>query len=181
MTIYPVAFRERALALVDGGRSLGEVAELLDAGTAPCNHGPNVALLAALTPAGIGPSVVVSGAVDRPAFEAFVEQLLVPSLRPGRVVDWDNLSVHKGVRARALLADVGCHLLFLPPDSPGFNRIEPAFAVLKTHRRRRAARTPARPERAIGHGPDATTPDDARAFFAHCGDSFRDHSFRNRV
>src|SRR5262249_21386936 len=71
-------------------------------GAVPRNHGPNVALLAALTPAGIGPSVVVSGAVDRPAFEAFVEQLLVPSLRPGQVVVWDNLSVHKGERARAL-------------------------------------------------------------------------------
>jgi transposase len=34
MTTDPVEFRERALALIDGGRSIGEVADLLAVGTA---------------------------------------------------------------------------------------------------------------------------------------------------
>jgi transposase len=150
-------------------------------GAVPRNHGPNVTLLAALTPAGIGPSLVVTGAVDRPAFEAFVEQLLVPRLRPGQVVIWDNLSVHTGARARALLEAAGCRLLFLPPYSPDFNPIEPAFAALKADLRQRAARTPEALEQAIGVGLDSITAHDARAFFAHCSYPLKDHSFRNRV
>jgi transposase len=150
-------------------------------GAAPRNHGPNVTLLAALAPGGIGPSLVVAGAVDRAVFADFVAELLVPSLRPGQVVVWDNLSVHKGDRARALVEAAGCRLRFLPPYSPDFNPIEPAFAALTTDLRRAAARPPAALERAIGDGLDAITPDHARAFFAHCGYPLRDHSFRNRV
>jgi transposase len=150
-------------------------------GSAPRNHGPNVTLLAALTPAGIGPSVVFPGATDRLAFEAFVAQFLVPSLCPGQVVIWDNLSVHKGERARSLIEAAGCHLLFLPPYSPDCNPIEPAFAKLKSDLRRAAARTPAALEAAIGAGLNAVTPQDARAFFAHCGYPLRDHAFRKTV
>jgi transposase len=148
---------------------------------APRNHGPNVTLLAALTPDGIGPSLVVAGAVDRPAFEAFVAEFLVPSLRPGQVVVWDNLGVHKGERARRLIEDAGCDLRFLPPYSPDFSPIEPAFAALKVDLRRAEARTEAALLPAIGDGLDAITPAHARAFFAHCGYPLRDHSFRNRV
>jgi transposase len=150
-------------------------------GAAPRNHGPNVSLLAALTPDGIGPSLVVAGAVDRPVFEAFVAELLVPRLRPGQVVVWDNLSVHKGERARALVEAAGCHLRFLPPYSPDFSPIEPAFAALKADLRRAEARTAPALEEAIGAGLAAVTPADARAFFAHCGYPLRDHPFRNRV
>lgn len=150
-------------------------------GTAPRNHGPNVALLAALTPDGIGPSPVVTGAGARPVFEAFVAEFLVPSLRPGQVVTWDNLSGHKGERARALVEAAGCHLRFLPPYSPDFNPSEPAFAALKADLRRAEARTEAAPLPAIGDGLPAVTPADARACFAHCGYPLPDHPFRNRV
>jgi transposase len=150
-------------------------------GTAPRNRGPNVTLLAALTPAGIGPGLVVAGAVDRPLFEAFVDRLLVPSLRPGQVVVWDNLSVHKGERARTLIEAAGCHLLFLPPYSPDFNPIEPAFSALKADLRRAEARTREALLPAIAAGLEAITPADARGFFAHCGYPLRDHTFRNPV
>jgi transposase len=128
-----------------------------------------VTLLAALTPTGIGPSVVFEGATDRPAFDAFVEQVLVPSLRPGQVVVLDNLSAHKGARARQLIEGVGCRLLFLPAYSPDFNPIELAFATLKTHLRAVAARTFETLVAAIGQALAAITGVDARAFFAHCG------------
>ncbi len=105
----------------------------------------------------------------------------MPRLRPGQVVVWDQLDVHKSERARALIEAAGCRLLFLPGYSPDFTPIEPAFAALKADLRRRAARTAAALERAIGDGLDAITPSDARGFFAHCRYPLRDHPFRNRV
>jgi transposase len=138
-------------------------------GAAPRNHGPNVSLLAALTPNGIGPSLVVAGAVDRPVFEAFVAELLVPRLRPGQVVVWDNLSVHKGERARALIEAAGCHLRFLPPYSPDFNPIEQAFSKVKGILRRAEARTRAALIEAMGRSLSAVTARDTRGFFDHCG------------
>src|SRR5262249_11444134 len=104
-----------------------------------------------------------------------------PRLRPGQVVVWDNLGVHKGERARALLEAAGCRRLFLPPYSPDFNPIEPAFAALKADLRRAEARTEATLLPAIGDGLAAITPADARGFFAHCGYPLPDHAFRKPV
>jgi transposase len=138
-------------------------------GSAPRNRGPNVTLLAALTPAGIAAPLVVEGAADGAVFAASVRQALAPALRPGQVVVLDNLSVHKDAQARAAVAAAGCRLLFPPASSPDFNPIESAFAKLKTHPRRAAAREFEPLVDAIGEGLAAITPADARGFFAHCG------------
>jgi transposase len=138
-------------------------------GAAPRNHGPNVTLLATLTPTGVGPGVVFEGAADRLACEAFVEQFLVPSLRRGQVVVLDNLSAHKGERLRRLIEGKGCRLLFLPPYSPDFNPIELAFAKVKARLRRAAARERPALAAAIGEALAAVTAAAARGFFAHCG------------
>ncbi len=138
-------------------------------GSAPRNHGRNVTLLAALAPTGIEAPFAIEGAIDGPAFAAYVEQALVPTLRPGQVVVLDNLSAHKGERVRDLVAAAGCRLLFLPPYSPDFNPIELAFAKLKERLRRTAARTYDALVDAIGDALDTVTTADARAFFAHCG------------
>jgi len=138
-------------------------------GSAPRNHGPNVTLLAALTPDGIGPAMAIEGAVDGAVFAAYLQQVLLPALRPGQVVVLDNLSVHKTASVRALVEAAGCRLLFLPAYSPDFNPIEWAFAKLKDRLRRAAARTPAALIAAIGDGLAAITAADARAFFAASG------------
>ncbi|MDP9356638.1 MAG: IS630 family transposase [Chloroflexota bacterium] len=138
-------------------------------GQAPRNHGPNVTLLAALTPAGMGPALVVERAADGPAFETYVGEVLAPNLRPGQTVVLDNLSVHKSERVRDLVEAAGCRLLFLPPYSPDFTPIEPAFAKLKQRLRRAAARTFDDLVAAMGEALDAITDTDARGFFAHCG------------
>lgn len=143
-------------------------------GTVPRNHGPNVTLLATLTPSGIDAPLAVAGATDRLVFEAYVERILVPSLRAGQTVVLDNLSVHKGGRIRALIEAAGCRLLFLPPYSPDFTPIEQAFAKIKTHLRRLAARTFDALVTAIGEAIDTVTPTDAHGFFAHCGYRLKD-------
>jgi hypothetical protein len=138
-------------------------------GRVPRGRREQVTLLAALTPAGLAAPLLLPGALDRLACDAWVAQALVPVLRPGQVVVLDNLSVHKGARARRLIEDAGCRLLFLPRSSPDFNPIEPAFAKVKQALRRAEARSFEGLVGAAKAALDAVTPADARAFFAAAG------------
>jgi hypothetical protein len=61
---------------------------------------------------------VLDGAMNRDAFEAYVEQLLAPTLSQGDCMILDNLSSHKSDRARELIEARGAKLVFLPPYSP---------------------------------------------------------------
>ncbi len=138
-------------------------------GTVPRNHGPNTTVFAALSLEGITAAMTLEGAADRAAFDVFVEQVLAPTLTPGQLVIWDNLSVHKSAEAARLLAERGCRLLFLPPYSPDFAPIEQAFSKLKTALRRTGARTRETLDEAIAAGLATITAADAQAWFAHCG------------
>ncbi len=122
-----------------------------------------------LGPQGIATALAIEGAATREVFDGFVEHLLVPALRPGQAVVLDNLAVHKSAAAQALVAAVGCRLLFLPPYSPDFNPIEPIFAKVKTALRAAAARTPDALLEATKAALDAVTAADAAGCYADCG------------
>ncbi len=101
----------------------------------PCGHWETHTVIAALRLEGLGASAVFDGPIDNPSFLAYVEQILVPTLRPGDVVVRDNLAVHTQPEVRAAIEHAGAHLRFLPPYSPDFNPIELAFAKLKAFMR----------------------------------------------
>lgn len=84
---------------------------------------------------------VIPGAMDRDAFNIYVETQLAPTLAPGDIVILDNLSVHKSAKAEAAVHARRAWMLFLPQYSPDLNPIEMAFAKLKAHLRKAAART----------------------------------------
>ena len=138
-------------------------------GRVPRGRREAISWLATLTTQGIGESLLVRGAVDRLVFEAFVERVLVPSLRPGQIVVLDNLSVHKSARAKALIEAVGGHLVFLPTYSPDLNPIEQAFAKSKQALRRVGARSWESVVAAVGETLRTITETDARAFFTDAG------------
>jgi len=138
-------------------------------GRVPRGRREAISWLATLTTHGMGESLLVRGAVDRSVFEAFVERVLVPSLRPGQIVILDNLSVHKSARANALIHAAGCQLVFLPTYSPDLNPIEPAFAKTKQALRRGAARSWESVVAAVGDALRTVTEADARAFFTDAG------------
>lgn len=138
-------------------------------GMVPRNHGPNTTLVAAVSLEGVTAAMTLDGAMDRDAFDVFVERVLGPCLRPGQVVIWDNLSVHKSAVAQRVIAARGCQLLWLPPYSPDFAPIEQAFSKLKTALRQTGARTREALEAAIAVGLATITAADVRAWFAHCG------------
>ena len=117
----------------------------------------------------MGPSLAVEGATTAAVFEAYVEKVLVPTLRPGRIVVMDNLSAHKGDRVRKLIEERGCELLYLPPYSPDLNPIEEAFSKIKGILRKAEARSREALIEAMGSALDAITSQDVRGFFEHCG------------
>ena len=98
-------------------------------------------LIAGLTQDALIAPWVIKGAMDGPAFAAYVEKVLVPELEPGTVVILDNLATHKNAAAAKAMLDAGCWFLYLPPYSPDLNPIEQAFSKLKAHLRRIGART----------------------------------------
>ena len=147
-------------------------------GRVPRGRREAIAWLATLTATGIGESLLVRGAVDRCVFDAFVEQVLVPSLHPGHIVVLANLSVHKSARAKALIEAAGCQVVFLPTYSPDFNPIEQAFAKTKQALRRVGARTWEGVCTAVSDALTTITAADARAFFAAAGFLFHAHSLR---
>jgi transposase len=138
-------------------------------GRNPRNHGPNISVVAALTPAGIGATFVLPGAVDGAAFAAYAVRILAPSLRPGQVVILDNLSAHKSEVARTAVEAAGARLLFLPPYSPNFTPIELAFAKVKERLRTAAERIPDGLLAATAVAIDTVSAADAHGFYAHCG------------
>ena len=84
---------------------------------------------------------VIPGAMERTAFNTYLATQLAPTLQPGDVVILDNLSVHKSAKAEAAVRARGAWMLFLPQYSPDLNPIKMAFAKLKAHLRKAAART----------------------------------------
>jgi transposase len=94
-----------------------------------------------MTLEGMGPSLAVTGSVNTTVFEAYLKQVLLPHLRPGRILVIDNLSAHKSERVRELIEAAGCEVLYLPPYSPDFNPIEEAFSKIKNLLRTAQARS----------------------------------------
>jgi transposase len=135
----------------------------------PHGHWKTTTFVAGLTLRGMIAPFVLSGPINRDAFEAYVGQVLVPELRAGDVVVMDNLSSHKGPRVRQLIEAVGARLLFLPPYSPDFNPIENAFARLKAMLRKAAERTVEGLWSAIGRIVGSFSPAECANYFAAAG------------
>ncbi len=126
-------------------------------------------VVAGLPTSGVVAPFVLDGPINRAAFEAYVEKVLVPELRPSDVVILDNLSSHKGPRVRTLIEAAGASLLYLPPSSPDFNPIENAFAKLKALLRKAAERTVEGLWTAIGCLIETFTPAKCANYFAAAG------------
>ena len=139
----------------------------------PHGHWQTTTLIAALGIEGVRCSTLVDGAVNGDVFESFVQQVLVPELRPGDVVIMDNLSSHKRIRTRELIERAGARLVFLPPYSPDLNPIEMIFAKVKQLLRSLACRTRDALWQAMQSVLDQVTSTDAVNCFQHCGYSLQ--------
>jgi transposase len=128
-----------------------------------------VSLIGAIDQSGIVASFAVRGATDTAAMLVFLTEILLPVLRPGDCVVWDNLSVHKTSVVQALFERAKVELLFLPPYSPDLNPIEMCWSKVKTFLRAAAARTYEKLSEAIGAAIREITALDAQNWIRHCG------------
>jgi transposase len=135
----------------------------------PQGHWKTTTFVAGLRLTGLMATMVLDGPINRDAFQAYVEQVLVRELRPGDIVIMDNLSSHKGAGIRQAIEAAGATLLFLPPYSPDFNPIENAFAKLKALLRAAAERTVEALWITIGSLIDRFTPKECANYFTAAG------------
>ena len=135
----------------------------------PHGHWKTTTFVAGLRNSGMVAPMVLDGPINGELFQDYVDQILVPELRPGDVVVMDNLASHKGAGVRAAIEALGASLLYLPPYSPDFNPIENAFAKLKAMLRKAAARTVDALWNVIGRAIEAFTPRECANYFAAAG------------
>ena len=125
----------------------------------------NVTLIAGLRLSGVVAPLALEGAVDLPAFQAYVQQALVPQLHKGDVVVWDNLQAHKSAAVVAAVQAAGAEVVRLPVYSPDLSPIEEMYSKLKGHLRSAAARTMATVISAMGKALDLVTPANILGWF----------------
>lgn len=135
----------------------------------PHGHWKTTTFVGALRRTGMTAPMVLDGAMHGAAFLAYVEQVLVPTLRPGDIVIMDNLPAHKPVAIREAIENAGAELRFLPPYSPDFNPIEMAFSKLKAILKAKACRTIDDLWNTIGVAIDTFTPTECQNYFIAAG------------
>jgi transposase len=135
----------------------------------PHGHWKTLTLVAALRLDGVTAPYVIDGAMDGPAFLAYVEQVLVPTLERRDIVFMDNVRTHKVAGVAEAIAAAGATLRYLPAYSPDLNPIENAYSKLKALMRKGGARTVDALARLVGRSIKAFTPSDCRGYFSHAG------------
>jgi transposase len=136
--------------------------------TAPASW-ESVTVIAALGLDGVRAPLALPGAVNAVTFQGYVEQVLVPALRPGDVVIFDNLSSHLSPAVFAAIEGAGARVLPLPPYSPDYTPIEEMFSKFKAFLRRVGARAKEHLYDAIGEGLREVTTGDILGWFRHAG------------
>ena len=134
----------------------------------PHGHWKTTTFVAGLRTNALTAPCVIDGPMNGDAFLAYVEQILVPTLKPGDIVVMDNLSSHKLPATREAIEAAGARLLYLPPYSPDLNPIEKAWSKLKQILRTAKARSEELLDQATGEALKLITSEDAKGWFRHC-------------
>jgi len=136
---------------------------------APSGHWCTTTMISSVRLDGSTDCMVVDGATTKDIFKAYVEQILLPTLKAGDVVVMDNLSAHKNQETIDLIESVGAELWYLPPYSPDLNPIEKMWSKIKSILRTLKARTEKALINAIAKALEAVTASDAKGWFESCG------------
>ncbi len=136
---------------------------------APHGHWRTTTMISSVRLDGSTACMTIEGATDTAVFQAYVREILGPSLRPGDIVIMDNLGPHKNAQTLALITATGATARFLPAYSPDLNPIEMMWSKVKALLRASEARTAAELQRAIAAALGQVRAQDAIGWFAACG------------
>jgi len=137
--------------------------------TSPHGHWKTSTFIAGLREDGLVAPAVFDGAINGELFLAYIEQVLVPTLRPDDIVLMDNLAAHKRPAVRQAIEAAGAAVRLLPAYSPDLNPIEQVFAKLKALLRAKALRTVDALWNALGSITGCVSPEECRNFIRHAG------------
>ncbi|MBO4228618.1 IS630 family transposase [Bradyrhizobium neotropicale] len=138
-------------------------------GFAPHGHWRTLTFLGALRSDSLVAPCVFDGPINGECFRAYVEQQLVPVIKPGDIVIMDNLGSHKSAALRRIIRGAGARLWYLPPYSPDLNPIEQTFAKIKHWMRIAQKRTLEDIWRHIGDLVTSMQPTECSNYFANAG------------
>ncbi len=138
-------------------------------GYAPHGHWHTMTFLAALRCDELTAPCVFDGSINGEYFRAYVDQILVPALKPGDIVIMDNLGSHKSKAVRDAIKAAGARLWFLPPYSPDLNPIEQTFAKIKHWMRLASQRTIEATWKTVGKLIEQIKPDECANYFKNAG------------
>ena len=136
---------------------------------APAGHWCTTTMISSVRLDGSTACMVVDGATNKEVFQAYVQHILLPTLKPGDIVVLDNLSAHKNQVTRNLIESVGAQLWFLPPYSPDLNPIEEMWSKVKESLRSRKARCTEELYEAVRLALREVTAQDAQGWFEASG------------
>ena len=136
---------------------------------APHGHWKTMTFIAALRCDRVDAPLVIDGPINGESFFAYVEQVLIPTLKQGDIVVLDNLGSHRGAGVRPMIRAAGARMLFLPPYSPDLNPIEQVFAKLKHLLRKAQPRNVEATWRRVGQLLDLFTPNECANYLANSG------------
>jgi transposase len=138
-------------------------------GFTPHGHWRTLTFVGALRHDQFTAPCVFDGPINGQCFRAYVEQQLVPVLKPGDIVVMDNLGSHKSAAIRQSIKAAGARLWFLPPYSPDLNPIEQTFSKIKHWMRLAQKRTIEDTWRHVGQLVASIAPDECSNYFANAG------------
>ncbi len=136
---------------------------------APHGHWKTLTFLGALRCDQLTAPCVFDGPINGQCLRAYVEQQLVPVLKPGDIVIMDNLGSHKATAVRQAIQAAGARLWYLPPYSPDLNPIEQTFAKIKHWMRMEQKRTVEDTWRHFGQLLETLKPDECLNYFQNAG------------
>ena len=135
----------------------------------PANHQGNLSTIGAVGVTGMRTALSVPGAIDGETMIFFVEEMLVPTLRPGDLVFFDNCPIHKAEEIEEAIERRGAWSIFLPSYSPDFNPIETCWSKIKSNLRALKPRTREELLEALTEAFSSITKLDIQGWFRHCG------------
>ena len=135
----------------------------------PRNYGAQTSLISSISLAGVEATFSIEGAVDTIVFDAYVEQVLRPTIKAGDVLVLDNLAAHKASRIEQVARGCSAAVIWLSPYSPDYSPIELMWSKIKAAMRAAKARTREELEKALVGALELITEADCLAWFTHCG------------